>query len=93
MRLDIRALALAGGVIWGGAVLLIGTAHLIWPAYGTAALELAASIYPGYDVGGLGSVVVGTLYALLDGAIGGAILAWLYNLFIAPEPATSPVGR
>jgi hypothetical protein len=26
-------------------------------------------------------VIVGTLYALVDGAAGGAIFAWLYNRF------------
>jgi hypothetical protein len=25
---------------------------------------------------------MGTLYGLLDGTIGGAIFAWLYNLFV-----------
>jgi CBS domain-containing protein len=44
-----------------------------WPA-------VCASIYPGYHPGtGMGSVATGTLYALVDGAVGGAILAWLYN--------------
>jgi len=28
----------------------------------------------------VGSVIIGTLYALLDGAIGGLVFAWLYNL-------------
>jgi hypothetical protein len=28
----------------------------------------------------MGSVVTGTIYALVDGAIGGAIFGWLYNL-------------
>lgn len=41
-----------------------------------------SSVYPGYKtVGGFGSVTVGTLYALVDGAVGGAIFAWLYNSF------------
>src|SRR5262249_36610692 len=30
-----------------------------------------------------GSVVTGTIYALVDGVIGGAIFGWLYNLFAA----------
>jgi len=29
----------------------------------------------------MGSVVTGTIYALVDGVIGGAIFGWLYNLF------------
>ena len=79
MKLSIKALALSFGIIWGAAIFLVGIAHLIWPGYGTAFLGLVDSIYPGYDVGGFGSVIVGTLYGLVDGAIGGAVLAWLYN--------------
>ncbi len=35
-------------------------------------------------------MIVGTIYALVDGAIAGAIFAWLYNL--AAVPGTS-VGK
>lgn len=81
MKLSVKAVAFACGLIWGACVLLVGICNLIWPDYGLAFLDLAASIYPGYDaVPTIGSVIVGTLYALLDGAIGGLIFAWLYNL-------------
>jgi hypothetical protein len=30
---------------------------------------------------------VGTLYAVLDGAVGGALLAWLYNRFAGSTAA------
>jgi hypothetical protein len=79
MRLDPKSLAFALGIVWGAAILLTGVAHEVWPTYGGRFLELAASIYPGFHVGGFGQVVVGTLYGALDGAFGGAILAWLYN--------------
>ena len=47
-------------------------------------LQLCGSIFPGYRPGtGMGSVVTGTIYALVDGVIGGAIFGWLYNLFAA----------
>ena len=52
-------------------------------SYGLAFLQLWASIYPGYHPGtGVGSVVIGALYALVDGLIGGAIFGWLYNLIV-----------
>ena len=83
MRIGIGALSVTCALIWGGAILVVATANLIWPSYGRALLELAASIYPGYQAGpSIGSVVVGTLYGLADGAIGGAVFAWLYNLLL-----------
>lgn len=81
MRLHVTAFSLTAGLIWGAAMLLVTLANLIWPNYGHAFLELAASIYPGYHPGsGIVSVISGTLYGLVDGAIGGALFAWVYNL-------------
>ena len=89
MRVNVPALALTLGVFWGAAMLIVALANLIWPDYGRAFLDLAASVYPGYRPGsGLGSVIVGTLYALLDGAVAGAVVAWLYNV-VARRPAGS----
>jgi len=83
MRLDAKAVAIAFGILWGACVLFVGVANLIWPGYGLALLQLCASIYPGYHPGtGVGSVIVGTIYALVDGLIGGAIFGWLYNLLV-----------
>ena len=80
MKFNIGALALAVGLFWGASILLVGVANLIWPGYGSAYLQLIASIYPGYKASAaFGQVIIGTLYGLVDGAIGGAIFAWLYN--------------
>jgi len=84
MKLDIKALALTAGLLWGGAVLLVSIGNMMWPPYGGAFLKFAASIYPGYQPAGtMSSAIIGTLYGLVDGAIGGAIFAWLYNRFTA----------
>jgi hypothetical protein len=81
MKLNVKALALASGILWAAAVLLTGIANLIWAGYGAAFLQLMASLYPGYHAtSSFGSVIIGTLYALIDGAIAGLVLAWLYNL-------------
>jgi hypothetical protein len=79
MRLSVKSLAITAGIVWGGVIFLTGIASIISPGYGTAMLELVASLYPGYHVGGVGSVFIGTLYAVLDGVIIGAVFAWLYN--------------
>ncbi|MFV2007447.1 MAG: hypothetical protein ACC667_08365 [Longimicrobiales bacterium] len=82
MKLSIKGLALASGILWGGSILLVGLINLIWPAYGVAFLDLAQSIYPGYGgAAGFWGLIVGTLYGVVDGAVGGAIFAWLYNAF------------
>ena len=70
MKLSTKSMGMAIGLIWGGAMLVIGIANLMWPGYGVGFLHLVASIYPGYTPGGFGSVIVGTLYALVDGFIG-----------------------
>ncbi len=81
MQFNIAAISIAAGLLWGACLLFVGAINLIWPSYGQAFLQLCASIYPGFHPGsGVGSVVTGTLYALVDGAIGGAIFGWLYNL-------------
>jgi len=89
MRLNVVAFALTAGLIWGGAMLVVGWANLAWPGYGQAFLDVVASLYPGYHPGsGMGSVVTGTLYALVDGTIGGVVFAWLYNLLGRWLPGT-----
>jgi hypothetical protein len=82
MKLNLKALVLTAGLVWAGAVLMVGVTNLIWPGYGNTFLQLVASIYPGYDATrSVGAVIVGTLYALVDGAIFGLVVGWLYNLF------------
>ncbi len=80
MSLNIKALTVAGAVLIGACVLLVGIVNLISPSYGVGFLEMGAAVYPGYSgPSGFGSVIVVTLYGLLEGAVGGAILAWVYN--------------
>ena len=87
MRLSVIAFASAVGVLGGAAIFIVALANLVWPNYGRAFLDVAASIYPGYRPGsGLGSVITGTLYALVDSAGAGAVFAWLYNLVATWRP-------
>ncbi len=82
MKIDVRALGFSLALLWGGGILVTGIANLIWPTYGTGFLEVLASVYPGYQgTASFGQVLVGTLYGVLDGLVGGLVLGWLYNLF------------
>jgi hypothetical protein len=79
MKLNLKALAITCALLWGGSVLLVAVMNRAWPSYGVDFLSLVSSIYPGYHVGGLRNAAVGTCYALLDGAVAGALFAWIYN--------------
>ena len=82
MRFSVRSLALASGILWGAAMLGMGLANLIWGNYGRQFLQTMASVYFGYHATrSIAEVVVGTLYGAVDGLIGGAVFAWLYNQF------------
>jgi hypothetical protein len=83
MKLSIKGMSFACALMWGIlAVFGVGMLNTVWPSYGREFLQVVASIYPGYHaVPSYGQVIVGTLYALVDGAVGGAIFAWLYNRF------------
>lgn len=82
MKLSIKSLTITAALLWGLSFFIVSVINLLWPPYGKAFLELMSSLYPGYrTVGTFGGVIVGTLYAIVDGAISGAIFAWLYNVF------------
>jgi len=79
--ISVKGLALTVGILSAAAVFLVGIGNLLWPSYGVAFLEIPRSIYPGYaNTAGFLGVIVGSLYALLDGAILGVVFAWLYNM-------------
>jgi len=79
MKLSVKALALTMGILWAVAFFLVATLNQFKGGYAAPFLNVVDSIYPGYDMGGFGSVIIGTLYAFVDGLIGGAIFAWVYN--------------
>jgi hypothetical protein len=82
MKLHLMAAALAGGILWGLVVLLTAVANIHWTGYGSAFLQGLASLYPGYHASGSSlDLLTGVFYALVDGAVGGFVLAWLYNQF------------
>jgi hypothetical protein len=93
MRFDIKALALACAILWGAAVLLVALVNLVNGSYGGYFLELLSSWYPGYHAArSIAQVAIVTLYAVVDGLIGGAIFAWLYN-GLAKSAGAVPAAR
>ena len=82
MKLSTKGMAIACGILAGGAVFVVGILSLMIPEYGEDFLELFAGVYPGFEEeGGFVNVLIGTVYAAIDGVIFGFIFAWLYNRF------------
>ncbi len=83
-RINVKALALAVALFWGLIVLVVALGNLALPPYGRTFLEIAASIYPGYEAGATAlQALLVTFFAAVDGAIAGAVVAWLYNRLAA----------
>ena len=80
MKLSVKGLSITAAIIWGAALLIMGSANMIFPGYGSNFLEVMGSVYPVYHPStGLSSVIIGSLYGVVDAGIGAAIFAWLYN--------------
>ncbi len=81
MKLNVFAFGLTCGMIWG-----IGLFVLTWWIIAfdgpTDDVTMIGRIYRGYSISAMGSVI-GLVWALADGLIGGVIFAWLYNLISA----------
>ena len=78
MKLNVKAFSLTCALVWG-----LGVFFLTWwiIAFDGATGEstFLGSVYRGFNISPMGSII-GLLWALVDGMIGGAIFAWLYNL-------------
>ncbi|MFQ5869620.1 MAG: bacteriophage holin [Candidatus Zixiibacteriota bacterium] len=83
MRLNLKALALSCGILWALCLFLV-TLISLGTGYADAFLEVVASVYPGYSVSGLG-LIIGLIYAFVDGAIAALIFGWVYNLFVGKQ--------
>ena len=81
MKLNVVAFGLTCALIWG-----IGVFCLTWwiiafegQAAPDARPPFLGLIYRGYSLTAMGSVI-GMAWAFVDGVIGGAVFAWLYNV-------------
>jgi hypothetical protein len=81
MKLNVKAFALTSALVWGFGLFCL-TWWIIAFDGATGQTTLIGRIYRGYNISPSGSVI-GLLWALGDGFVGGAIFAWLYNLIAA----------
>jgi hypothetical protein len=81
-NVDGVALGRAMGLLWAGAVVVLGlVARRGW---GDEWRDLLADVYLGYDSTARG-LVIGAVWAFVDGFVGASLLAWLYNWFRSGE--------
>jgi hypothetical protein len=83
VKLSLRALIIAAALFNAICFLFIALFNVILPPYGGKYLELLTTFYIGYhpETGPL-SIIIGALYALIAGALEGALFGWLYNIFV-----------
>lgn len=88
MRLSVKGFSYACALLWGGCILFVGLIHLARPEYGTQFLAGMSSVYPWFhSAGTIGNALLGTVEGFIDGLVGGALFAWLYNLAAKPSAA------
>ena len=81
MKFNVKASAMACGIIWGLGLFLL-TWWIIAFDGATGEATLIGRVYRGYTISPLGSVI-GLAWGLVDGLVGGAVFAWLYNVLAA----------
>lgn len=87
MKLNVKAFAFTCGIIWGAGLFLL-TWWIIAFEGVTGEVTLIGRLYKGYRISPLGSII-GLIWAFADGLIGGAVFAWLYNLFAGRRVAAN----
>lgn len=80
MKLSVRSFAFTCAIILGGGIFIL-TWWLIVLYRPSGDTIILSTIYPGYNVSPLGSLI-GLGYGIVDGLVCGAIFAWLYNLLL-----------
>ncbi|MDT8404721.1 bacteriophage holin [Sulfuriflexus sp.] len=78
MKLDIRAFSLTCALLLGFG-LFLATWWIMAFDGSSADPTLIDKLYRGYNITPMGSLI-GLAWGLVDGLVGGAIFAWLYNL-------------
>ena len=77
MKFNVVAFGLACGLVWGFGVFCLAWWVMAFEG-ATGDLMVLGHLYRGFNVSPVGSVI-GLVWGLFDGFVGGALLAWLYN--------------
>jgi hypothetical protein len=83
VKLSVKSVVIAAALLNALCFLFVSLLNLILPPYGGGYLALLTSLYIGYDpMARPISLIIGTLYSLIAGAVAGALFGWLYNSFV-----------
>jgi len=86
MRLSLKGMTIAAGLLGGSAILFVGLINLVRPTYGVHFLQGISSVYPWFRASrSFVDVMIGTIDGLVDGAIAGFLFGWLYNLAVGKQ--------
>jgi len=77
MKLDIKAFALALGLLWTAAIFIMALLDMSL-GFGSEWVALVGTVYKGYGPN-LQGAFIGMPWAFIDAFIGGLVFAWLYN--------------
>ncbi len=75
-KINVKGLAIALGLTWSSGMLISGWAAMF--GWAGKIVDVMASVYIGFAPTFLGGII-GAAWGFLDGAIGGAIVALIYN--------------
>lgn len=76
------ALGVAIGATWALGVGLLGLLAMF--GWGTAFVDLFGSVYIGYAAS-IPGIIIGFIWALIDGFVAGALVGWIYNRVASAE--------
>jgi hypothetical protein len=75
-KLDVKRLGLSFGITFGAGMFILGLVSM--GGYGSEIVRLIGTAYVGFNSTFLGSII-GGIYGFIDGLVGGALIAWIYN--------------
>lgn len=76
-KINVKALAIALGAVWSLGMVFIGVASMF--GWLSEFAQLLATAYIGFGPT-FGGVIIGAIWGFVDGATGGAAVAFVYNI-------------
>ncbi len=76
-KLDVKALGLTLGIVWGASVAVMAILAMT-VNYGGPFVNALSKFYIGYGLT-LRGIIIGAVWGFFDAGIGGVVIAWLYN--------------